>query len=122
MRPPPLMPRQNVGDLGPEYHVLPQGDAVAALNVLRESAEAAAKLPVTSPLIAKLAGPDARCTWERFSVKDRRTVEASLLSVTINCRRSGPTSSIPATSTSSGRRGLYSGSIGNALRDKACRA
>ena len=90
MRPPPLMSRQNVGDLGPEYHVLPQGDAVAALNVLRESAEAAAKLPVTSPLIAKLAGPDARCTWERFSVKDRRTVEASLLSVTINCSTVGP--------------------------------
>ena len=49
-----------------------------------EAAEAAAKLRVPSPLVAKLAGRDAHVTWEQFSVKDRRTVVASLLSVTIN--------------------------------------
>jgi hypothetical protein len=46
---------------------------------------------ITSPLVAELAGPDARRKWELFSIKDRRTVVASLVDVTINKLKHGAT-------------------------------
>lgn len=49
-----------------------------------EAAEAKAQTHVESPLVAKLASPDARAIWENFSVADRRTVVKSLITVTIN--------------------------------------
>ncbi len=49
-----------------------------------ESAQATARANVVDPLVASLAGPQARAKWEAFTVKDRRTVVASLLDVTVN--------------------------------------
>ena len=48
------------------------------------AAEKQARASVNDPLVAALAGPDARVRWERLTVKDRRTVVASLVAVTIN--------------------------------------
>ena len=47
------------------------------------AAEAKARASVTSPLVGKLVGPNARERWEAFTVKDRRTVVQSLLTVRI---------------------------------------
>ena len=55
------------------------------------AAEAKARSTVTSPLVAELAGPDAREKWEALSVKDRRTVVQSLLDVKILKARKGNT-------------------------------
>lgn len=64
-----------------EAKLLPQIDA----------AEAKGRTAVMSPLVAKLAGPDARKRWKSFSVKDRRTVAGSLLNVTIKKIEHGTT-------------------------------
>jgi site-specific DNA recombinase len=63
----------------------------AKLQPQIDTAEAKARAAITSPLVAKLAGPDAREKWEAFTVKDRRTVVASLLNVTINKLKHGTT-------------------------------
>ncbi|KUI48420.1 hypothetical protein AU198_20835 [Mycobacterium sp. GA-1199] len=56
----------------------------ATLQPQIDAAEAKVRATGTSPLVAKLAGPDAREQWKQFSVKDRRAVVASLLDITIN--------------------------------------
>jgi hypothetical protein len=57
------------------------------------------------PCVAELAGPDARRKWELFSIKDRRTVVASLVDVTINKLKQRTTRpSIRSTGRSPGRR------------------
>ncbi|AGB21692.1 site-specific recombinase, DNA invertase Pin [Mycobacterium sp. JS623] len=56
----------------------------AKLRPQIDAAEANARATVTSPLVARLAGPDARQTWARdFTIIDRRTVVASLLDIKI---------------------------------------
>lgn len=49
-----------------------------------EAAEAKTHVQIESPLVAKLASPDARAIWDSFSVADRRTVVKSLVTVRIN--------------------------------------
>jgi site-specific DNA recombinase len=55
----------------------------AKLQPQIDAAEAKARAAITSPLVAKLAGPDARATWEMFTVTDRRSVVRSLLDIKI---------------------------------------
>ena len=55
------------------------------------AAEAKARSTVTSPLVAELAGSDAREKWEALPAKDRRTVVQSLLDVKILKARKGNT-------------------------------
>ena len=55
------------------------------------AAEAKARSTVTSPLLAELAGSEAREKWEALPVKDRRTVVQSLLDVKILKARKGNT-------------------------------
>ena len=49
-----------------------------------EAAEKRARIQVTSPLVAAMAGPNAAQQWERFSIKDRRAVVRALVNVVIN--------------------------------------
>lgn len=49
-----------------------------------EAAEAKTRSHFVNPLVGQLAGPGAREKWEQFTVKDRRSVVASLLDITIN--------------------------------------
>jgi site-specific DNA recombinase len=56
----------------------------AKLQPQIDAAEAKARAVFTDPLVAELIGPDARDKWKAFTVKDRRTVVASLLNVKIN--------------------------------------
>lgn len=48
-----------------------------------EAAEASARAAIPSPLVASLVGRDPRERWAEMTVKDRRTVVASLMDVTI---------------------------------------
>jgi DNA invertase Pin-like site-specific DNA recombinase len=54
-----------------------------------EAAEKQARTAVTSPLVAAMAGPDARRQWARMTVKDRRTVVRALVEVVINPSTAG---------------------------------
>ena len=56
-----------------------------------EAAEAKARAVITSPLVAKLVGPDAREKWKAFTIVDKRTVVRSLLNVTIKKIEHGTT-------------------------------
>jgi site-specific DNA recombinase len=55
----------------------------AKLQPQIDAAEANARAGISSPLVAKLAGPGARQRWEDFNVVDRRTVVRSLLNIRI---------------------------------------
>jgi DNA invertase Pin-like site-specific DNA recombinase len=48
-----------------------------------EAAEKQARTAVTSPLVAAMAGPDARKQWEQMTMADRRTVVRALVEVVI---------------------------------------
>ncbi|MGC0365072.1 site-specific DNA recombinase [Rhodococcus sp. 27YEA15] len=69
-------------DLGISLETLAEYERSARAKI--EAAENLARSSARSPLLAVLAGPDARSQWELMGIPDRREAVRSLITVTIN--------------------------------------